>query len=726
MADSFDAFHEWLGIAPGEQPPNHYRLLGIELFEAKANVIDSAADRQMAHLRTFQTGPRGKLCQELLNQVSSARVTLLDPEKKAAYDLDLEKNQAAIRGEPQTETLPQSQPRVARAVALGLPAAPASAQPKPVRAAPPAPLQAAVSAPQFSSTPAHRRASRKQNPPWMAIGIGAAALGVVLVIAVIAMTSGGGDETAAVEPSVRLSNSSSDDVVEKSPAATVTDPSDVVDPLVEKKSAEDQPIEKEPVDEPKEKEPVEKEPVEKEPVEKEPVGDPPKDNDNPFEVIDDNDPPAGGDPQPAATKRTTKPPVPAAAALEKAVADIRDIFDVDAAITVEAKAKLARELLAAAKETDDDPASQYVMLRMVRDMAAFHGEYAAAEQAIGEMSERFDVDVVAMRSAAVVQALAANRPAAQRRSVAREGLRIVRECYEADQYRTAKAIITAVLRAASRLKDKQLVGDARRLNGEGEALAKQYAAVRAAFETLKTKPDDPAANATAGKYVCYVKGDWKRGLAMLIKGNDAPLKDLATREQRGVTELNEQIALADAWWKIADEQPSRTSSQLRIHAGLWYKKALPKLTGLDKLRVVKRIKQADSEADDSRDSKKPRGRTLDFVYLPTRPNWQRTGFTVQAGQTIRIQATGTITLYKADLKTNPYFTADGQSGYTKDFKGITANVGSLLLKVGQIVYQGGTDTVVTVKTSGEIELGIVETRSFSNNAGKFLVRLTVQ
>ena len=29
MADSYDAYHEWLGIAPREQPPNLYRLLGI-------------------------------------------------------------------------------------------------------------------------------------------------------------------------------------------------------------------------------------------------------------------------------------------------------------------------------------------------------------------------------------------------------------------------------------------------------------------------------------------------------------------------------------------------------------------------------------------------------------------------------------------------------------------------------------------------------------------------
>ena len=31
---TFDPYHKWLGILPEEQPPNHYRLLGIVDFES--------------------------------------------------------------------------------------------------------------------------------------------------------------------------------------------------------------------------------------------------------------------------------------------------------------------------------------------------------------------------------------------------------------------------------------------------------------------------------------------------------------------------------------------------------------------------------------------------------------------------------------------------------------------------------------------------------------------
>jgi hypothetical protein len=33
---SFDPYHHWLGIPPKHQPPDYYRLLALERFEAAA------------------------------------------------------------------------------------------------------------------------------------------------------------------------------------------------------------------------------------------------------------------------------------------------------------------------------------------------------------------------------------------------------------------------------------------------------------------------------------------------------------------------------------------------------------------------------------------------------------------------------------------------------------------------------------------------------------------
>ena len=92
MSDTFDPYHQWLGIPPSEQPPHHYRLLGISLFEQTPVVIENAADQRMTHLRNFQTGHYSALSQKLLNEVAAAKVCLLNPQKKKTYDQCLRQN----------------------------------------------------------------------------------------------------------------------------------------------------------------------------------------------------------------------------------------------------------------------------------------------------------------------------------------------------------------------------------------------------------------------------------------------------------------------------------------------------------------------------------------------------------------------------------------------------------------------------------------------------------
>ena len=91
MPDRIDPYYQWLGIRDPERPPNHYRLLGIELYESSVKVIATAADRQMAHLRTYQHGQYVELSQRLLNEVAAAKLCLLDSVAKANYDASLRK-----------------------------------------------------------------------------------------------------------------------------------------------------------------------------------------------------------------------------------------------------------------------------------------------------------------------------------------------------------------------------------------------------------------------------------------------------------------------------------------------------------------------------------------------------------------------------------------------------------------------------------------------------------
>jgi hypothetical protein len=89
MENDFDPYYKWLGIPPRDQPPNHYRLLGIELFESDREVIDAAANRVMGYLKDLAVGDDAQYSQKLLNEVARARLCLLNRQKKFEHDAEL-------------------------------------------------------------------------------------------------------------------------------------------------------------------------------------------------------------------------------------------------------------------------------------------------------------------------------------------------------------------------------------------------------------------------------------------------------------------------------------------------------------------------------------------------------------------------------------------------------------------------------------------------------------
>lgn len=104
MNDSFDPYLNWLGIRDPERPPNHYRLLGLEPFESDAQVIATAADRQMAHIRTFQGGQNAELSQQILNELSAAKLCLLHGDSKQQYDEQLKERLPVAKTAEVSET----------------------------------------------------------------------------------------------------------------------------------------------------------------------------------------------------------------------------------------------------------------------------------------------------------------------------------------------------------------------------------------------------------------------------------------------------------------------------------------------------------------------------------------------------------------------------------------------------------------------------------------------
>ncbi len=150
-------------------PPNHYRLLAIDLFESDAEVIDAAANRQMAYLQQRAIGEHAALSQRLLNEIAAARLCLLNPQKKHAYDGELKAKSGNVAvgtssNDPSPASVAPHDP--VPAPKLDKPASLPISRTKPTSSSP--------------SKPHHRSLLGKS---WQWIGLVASGITVVLVLA---------------------------------------------------------------------------------------------------------------------------------------------------------------------------------------------------------------------------------------------------------------------------------------------------------------------------------------------------------------------------------------------------------------------------------------------------------------------------------------------------------------------------------------------------------------
>ena len=190
MSEPFDHYYRWLGIPPKEQPPNHYRLVGVELFESDRDVIDSVASRHMSYLQEITDGPHVKEAQQLLNELAAARRCLLDPQRKAAYDAEL-KTTLAAESKPPKAVSPPGRQRIEKPP----PAPPPPKMSQEMPAAGPASERKPRVAPKDASKEQERPspATERRNKKPMYLIAGGAAAGLVVLLVVVGMLHSGGD-----------------------------------------------------------------------------------------------------------------------------------------------------------------------------------------------------------------------------------------------------------------------------------------------------------------------------------------------------------------------------------------------------------------------------------------------------------------------------------------------------------------------------------------------------
>ena len=99
-----DFYTEWLEVPAGPRPPDYYALLGVNVFCCDLDVIEQAARRQLTRLDEFALYPdrdTRDAVQDMMNEVARARVDLVNPKRRLAYDQKLARQLGlAVPAEP--------------------------------------------------------------------------------------------------------------------------------------------------------------------------------------------------------------------------------------------------------------------------------------------------------------------------------------------------------------------------------------------------------------------------------------------------------------------------------------------------------------------------------------------------------------------------------------------------------------------------------------------------
>jgi len=634
MTGQFDPYRTWLGIPPERQPPNHYHLLGIPLFEEDPTVITHAADQRMGFLRTFQAGSHQAESQRLLNEVAAARVCLLNVEKKAAYDrqlrADLAASGASRRGGPARSPAPKPRP-------------------KPVPAPTPE-MPVAQPLPEVSVSAGSELLRRPNQNLLRILKFAATGFALAVLVGMIAWlgsrqakqlarhptptpspevpaprpegptppgeqpegpTPPGEQPEGPTPPGEQPEGPTTPGEHPEGPTTPGEQPQGPTTPREQPQgpTLPDQQPEgpatpgeqaegpTTPGEQPQGPTPPGEQPEGPRPPGEQPEGPTPpgEQPEGPTTPGEQSEVPTTPGEQPEG-RAPPKSPIPSPTAQEELRKRLDEIYELGAERTAEEKFALAQRLDQLTKGTDLSPAERFVVMRLAAELAVDGGELDWAFSRLERMGESYEFDVFA------AQVFFLKRSAAQAEDgdavgkLVQASKKLASQAVAAGRYELALSVADAAYEASRRVPGRPFREEVFRLRAEMTELNKQWQAAEQARAQVKEDPNDAEAHLALGRTLCLFWNKWEEGLPHLAKGNDSRLAqaaaaDLATNR----ADASACLKAADGWWDLAEQSRGEEHTAFQRRALWWYREAVPDLTGLELVKATERLKQLEEQ-----------------------------------------------------------------------------------------------------------------------------------
>ncbi|MGB7324827.1 MAG: hypothetical protein WBD31_08135 [Rubripirellula sp.] len=586
-----DPLYHWLGIPPDEQPPHHYRLLAITTFESDDEVINVAADKQLAHLQQMTSGEHAAEAEDLSNQVSAARLCLLSQPRKRTYD---ERLRHQLQAAHSSETSPAIVPGDAPALAPVIPPATASV------AASPAPAQTPVQAAPVETIPIQPkvrtrtpRVVRSRGQSWNFVHysalvalVGLLAIGVALKRGLVAIDP----ERAAwlgitVEPATPPAtqtptkpNQDSGNRVIGSPRQPNVQPSTT--PANAANATNAAPAR---TNEPS---PPNSTPTFAETTTN---GDPIVNLTQPSIALPSTSRPSSAPVQPHDTHTD---PVPSDDEIDAAMSLVRELYKekYSSAKTTADRVSLADQMKADGYETDDDPVGRFAVWKVARGIYVKEGLLPPALEIIDRIADQYDGFDQAETITETIISSSENVSGSKVAPFVSVAIETITDLEDAHQYQPAIRIGEAL---ADRFGDRIPRNTRKELTSIQERLVaglSRWKAYQAAKQTLEATPDDPRSNQIVGTYLCLIQRQWPEGLPFLASGPEAPITTTAQSEMEPDKDVTTATELADAWHDLGQLMPdAEMRDSVLLHSMDWYTAAQGAASGLIRKKIDLRL-----------------------------------------------------------------------------------------------------------------------------------------
>lgn len=285
----------------------------------------------------------------------------------------------------------------------------------------------------------------------------------------------------------------------------------------------------------------------------------------------------------------TRTPLPDASAQESIQKQVREMFAGEYAKTApDDRQSLARALFQRAIETGDDPVARYVMLNEARSVAASAGDAYLAKQAVDRLERQYRVDGTQLMYDAVSTASRTARAQDAHRRIVDVGIDLSERYVSRDEYGEGIRLMGAIRSSAGRSGDRQAVALVSERMDELGQMRAEWVRTESARKKLEENPADPEAMTTMGRFYAFAKGDFDKGMGLLLRGSDETLKKMAEMDTDNTNDANKIVERADVWWAWAEKETGINQKRGYERARHWYRVALPNLSGFTRQRVLDR------------------------------------------------------------------------------------------------------------------------------------------